>query len=80
MTEDLARLVAVTAFRSSTDLGNLIPILKEHCSETEYRDVADAIASAMTAIETSVTAKAKAFVPGIEQEWAAKVSAFGRVF
>jgi hypothetical protein len=80
MTEDLARLVALTAFRSSADLGNLVPILKQHCSEEEYRDFLDAITHAMTTIDLSVTRKAKALIPGIEAEWDAKVAAYGRVF
>jgi hypothetical protein len=80
MTEDLARLIALTGFRSSAMLGELVPVLKQHCSDAEYQDFRDAITLAMTAIETSVTRKAKALVPGIDAEWAAKVNDYGRVF
>jgi hypothetical protein len=34
----------------------------------------------MTAIDRLVTEKAKALVPGLDNEWAAKVAAYGRVF
>jgi hypothetical protein len=80
MTEDLARLVALTGFRSSAELGGLIPILKQHCTEAEFREFSNAITHAMTTIEMSVTKKAAAHVPGLDAEWAAKVSTFGRVF
>ncbi len=80
MTEDLARLVALTGFRSSAELGNLIPILEQHCSDAEFREFSDAITLAMTTIQMSVTEKAMAQVPGLDAELAAKVSTFGRVF
>jgi hypothetical protein len=80
VTEDLARLVALTGFRSSAELGNLIPVLKQHCSDVEFRAFSDAITHAMTTIQTAVTEKAMAQVPGLDAEWAAKVTTFGRVF
>ena len=73
-------MVALTGFRSSAELGNLIPILKQHCSDAEFREFSDAITLAMTTIQMSVTEKAMAQVPGLDAELAAKVSTFGRVF
>ena len=50
MEEDLAKLVALTAFRSSAELNTLIRLLKQHCDAAEYKPLALAIATISTEI------------------------------
>jgi hypothetical protein len=65
---DLARHVVRTAFRSSRGLGDLLGVLKEHCSEQEYRGYAKAIATAIASIQLEVMNRVTSEHPGLEQE------------
>ena len=38
MNREIAMHVAVTGFRCSASLHHLIPLLREHCEEEEYRE------------------------------------------
>jgi len=47
MDKELARHVVVTAIRASTQLGELIPLLRKHCTAREARVYVRAIARAV---------------------------------
>ena len=80
MEKELAKLVALTAFRSSAELGNLIPLLREHCDEDEYRRLGAAIATASAEISRQILQYIFATHPELEAEIEANVSKFGRAF
>jgi len=54
MDEELARIVAVAAMRSSHELGDLIPILKEHCPADVYAELSRGIAASLAEIGAKV--------------------------
>jgi hypothetical protein len=75
---DLARHVVRAAFRSSHELGELLPVLKEHCSEEEYRAYTKAIATAIASIQLELTNRAASEHPGLEQEIEVSMNKYGR--
>lgn len=80
MEKDLARIVALTAFRSSADINNLIPLLKEHCSEEECRNFGVAIATASAGISQEILQKIFALYPEIAVEFDKQISKYGHPF
>jgi len=80
MEKELAKLVALTAFRSSAELGNLIPLLREHCDEDEYRHLGAAIAAVSAEISGQILRNIFATYPQLEAEIEANVHKFGRAF
>jgi hypothetical protein len=80
MEKDLAKLVALTAFRSSADINNLIPLLKEHCNEEEYREFVVAIATASAVIGQELLQKIFALHPEISVEFDRQISKYGHPF
>ena len=80
MDKELAKIVALTAFRSSADINNLIPMLKEHCSEDECRDFGIAIATASTEINLQILQKVFAMYPELSVEFDQQVRKYGRPF
>jgi hypothetical protein len=78
---DLAKFIALTAFRSSADLGNLVPFMKEHCdNDAEYREFALAVAAASAEIHKLVLQKVFALHPELEVDFEEKLKKFGRIF
>jgi len=75
---DLARHVARAAFRSSRELGELVPFLKDRLGAEEYKVYAKAIGSAVAAIQIDLMNKLIADHPGLEAEIEASISKFGR--
>ncbi|WP_198116950.1 hypothetical protein [Massilia rhizosphaerae] len=80
MEKELAKLVALTAFRSSGELNNLLPLLKEHCDEGEYRQLSVGIATASAEIGRQILQSVFAAHPELEKELGATVKKFGRAF
>jgi hypothetical protein len=78
MNIDLARYVVGAAFRSSRELGDLVPFLKEHLDAEEYRPYARAIASGVAAIHLDLVNKLFADHPGLEAEVEASIQKYGR--
>ena len=80
MEKELAKLVVLTAFRSSSELGNLVPLLKEHVDEATYRRYGTAIATASAEIGRQILHPLFATYPELEAEIEANVRKFGRAF
>lgn len=78
MDESLARIVAVAAWRSTRELGDLVPLLKEHCSEEVYGDLLLGVAKALAEISTEVLNPVYAMHPQLEQEFERSVTRYGR--
>jgi len=79
MKEELARYVARVAFRASADLGDLIPLIKEHCPQEEYEKFAPAIGSAAAAIGLDVLNLVFNDHPDLRREFDENVKTYGRV-
>jgi hypothetical protein len=75
---DLARHVARAAFRSSRELGELVPFLKDRLNAEEYSIYAKAIGSAVASIQVDLMNKLVADHPGLEAEIEASIGKYGR--
>jgi hypothetical protein len=79
MDKDLAVHIAMTAYRASVDLGDLVPLLKEHCTEDEYKTLTRAIASASYTVNCEVTDLIFDMFPDIKDEFEGRLKKFGFV-
>jgi len=77
MNVDIARHI-VGAARSSRELAELVPFLKDHLSADEHAAYSKAIGSAVAAIQLDVMNKVLADDPGLESEIEASVAKYGR--
>jgi len=75
---DMARDVIRAAFRSSSELLNLLSTLKSRCRPDEYQEYARSIAAAVDAIGSSLTNKALAEHPELKSEIDASIAKTGR--
>lgn len=79
MDKDLAKFIAITAFRSAADLGNLIPMLQS-CEEAERREMGVALAAASAEVNRQVLQKIFEKFPDLAEEFDRKIQKFGRPF
>jgi len=75
---DLARHVVRAAFRSSRELGDLLPFLKEHLNAKECEGYAKTIASAVAAIQVAVLNKLMVEHPSLEAEIDVTIAKYDR--
>jgi len=75
---DLARHVARAAFRSSRELSELVPFLKDRLDAEEYTMYAKAIGSVIAAIQLDVMNKLVTDHPVLEAEIEAGIAKYGR--
>lgn len=68
MNIEIARTIARAAFRSSRELGALIPILKNSLNDEEFRIHSKAIATAIASIQLEIVNKLIADHPNLEAE------------
>ncbi len=80
MDKDLAKLVAITAFRSSSEISNLIPLLREKCEDSEYQIFVKAIARASGEIGQQLMFRVFVEHPDLEKEFDEMVKKYGRPF
>lgn len=75
---DVARDIVRAAFRSSSELQQLLGVLKEHCRPDEYQDYARSIATAVDGIGVSLINKVLAEHPELSSEIEATIVKTGR--
>ncbi len=78
MDEQLARMVMAVANRSADDLGDLVPILKEHCSEEVYAELGQGIGSAIYELLEAVRGPIFNRFPALKLEYEQNLEKFGR--
>ena len=78
MNIDLARHIARAAFRSSHELSELVPFLKDRLSAEEYAIYSKAIGSAIASIQVDLMNKLVADNLGLEAEIEASILKYGR--
>jgi hypothetical protein len=76
---ELARHIARAALRSSHEIGDLLPFLKEHLAEDAYARYAEGIATAVASIQLEVMDRIFSDVPQLKQEFENQVNRYGRV-
>ena len=79
MNEDIARYVASRALKTTTELTDLIPFLKEYCDANEYLIYARAIASVGADINSKLLELIFSANPNIQKEFEEKIEKYGRV-
>lgn len=77
LNNELARHVAVTAFRSSATLNELIPLLKHHCDENEYQEYLEAISAISMDVALKLLKKIYEKHPEIEIDIDQKIETYG---
>jgi Zn-finger domain-containing protein len=75
---DLARHVVRNAYRSVSELGQLIDLLREHCSDEEYATYLRAIATASASIQLELVNRLTSAHPCLEEEIEAGIAKYGR--
>lgn len=78
MDEQIARHVARVAFRASADLGELIPLVKAHCSADEYKKLGHAIASATAVVGVEVLNLVFEAYPDLKREFDENIKKYGK--
>ncbi len=78
MDKQLARMVVTAASRSAADLSDLVPTLKEHCSEEFYAELKPGIGSAIYEILESVRGPIFKRFPELKLEFEQNLEEFGR--
>jgi hypothetical protein len=80
LNRELAKHVAVTGFRSMSEVTDLLPLLKEHCTADEYSAYRGAITNIAGAIVIQVINRAFAAQPGLEQDVEVSVNKYLKIF
>lgn len=79
MNRELAKHVAVTGFRSMSDVTGLLPLLREHCTADEYEAYRAAITNVAGEIVLHVINPAFAIQPDLEQEIEASINKYSKI-
>lgn len=78
MNTDVARMIAVSALRASSELANLIPLITTHCSAAESGSVSSDIAEILLQIGQRLLRPAFEQHPELEREFDERVAVYGR--
>jgi hypothetical protein len=79
MEKELAWHLIRATFRSTAELQALIPLLKEHCGEKEYKIYGRALARAIDKINVELANRIFSSHPELKAEVESKISKYGRV-
>lgn len=79
MDKEVAEYVVRVAFGSESSLNDLIPLLKEHCSDEEYKKFSKRIASVSARISLEILDLVYDEFPEIRRELDEKVRKYGRL-
>lgn len=80
MDKDLATIILASCYRSASDLGDLVPLIKENCGEDERRELGQAIAGVIYDIMESIGRFASAENPDLTAEIESRLSKYNRAF
>ena len=79
MDRDLAKHLAITTVRTSTQLSSLLPLLKAQCDSAEYARLLRSIASVCGHISREILHPILAEHPDLEKELEESVNKYGKV-
>jgi hypothetical protein len=77
MKSELARHIALVAFRSSANLTELVPLIREHCEEHEYQEFLNGISCVAAEIAQQVLRRLYTQHPDIEKEIDRRIEEYG---
>lgn len=76
MEKELARHLALTAWKSFTDLTRVIPLLQQHCTDVERQTYVKAIGAAGAAINDEILDRVFAAYPDLKQDLETKIAKY----
>jgi hypothetical protein len=79
MDKKIARHIAVKSLRLCTELGELLPLLKEHCSPEEYDKYALIIASLSAEVSLQLIFPILKEFPSLNREIESGVETYGKI-
>ena len=79
MEKKIAKHVARVSFQASTDLGNLVSLLKEHCSADDFKKLRDPLLNVSAAIGLDILNLIFFEFPDIKQEFDENIKKYGRI-
>jgi hypothetical protein len=79
MDKELATHIAMIAFKVQAPLEELLPLLKTHCTEEEYKLYLKSIARVMHTINVELTNRSFSAYPEIKTEFEQKIEKYGRI-
>ncbi len=79
MDKKLAEYVAGVAFKSSSSLSRLIPVLKENLDENEYEEFRKAITKSVSIVGTEILFKIFNDYPEIDKCFKETIERYGRL-
>ena len=77
MKAELARHIALVAFRSSANLNELLPLIRDHCDEDEYRAYLEGISSITAEVAQQVLKRVYDEHPDIEKDIDKRIEEYG---
>lgn len=80
MDRDLAGIIISACYRSTRELGDLAPLIKEHCEESDYLALRTAIGSAIYDILENIATHAASKYPDLKAEIESRIEKYGRAF
>jgi hypothetical protein len=80
MDRDIATIILSSSQRSVRELDDVIPIIKEHCSEQDYYALKKAISSAIYDIMQDIGKYVRDRCPELDQEIENRMNKYGRMF
>lgn len=80
MDRDLASIIISACYRSTRELGELSPIIKEYCNEDDYRTLRTEIGSAIYDILENIQNYAASKYPDLKAEVESRIEKYGRAF
>lgn len=79
MDKRIARYIVAVSFRSMAPLQQMLPLLKEHCTQEEYQVYSRAIATVIAEIGLELNNKVFASHPELKQEIEKDMEKYGRI-
>ena len=76
MNEDMARIIATAGLRAARELGDLFPLLAEHCPDNNQLRLG--LAAAIAEIGVATLDPAFAAFPSLKQEFDQRINRYGR--
>ena len=79
MDKKIARHIARVSFQASTDLGSLIYLLKEHCSQDDYEKLRKPIANVSAAIGLDILNSIFLEFPDLKRDFDYEIKKYGKI-
>lgn len=79
MDKEVAKHIVYVAFKSESNLNELVPLLKEHCSDTEYKKFLKGIAKVSSCISAEIINLVYKDFPEIKSDLDEKINKYGKL-